>query len=151
MVMTKKHKTGERFFLTTTDGIGRYLNTVITYSGFWLVYDVSDSSDSCYLRCNTGTRENPQSILIRISNHPMRKVNVSIDYDLYAGFCREGAINYIQLIFRLNETIGLSIPERAHYLRPGTSLYRDYKIEMQKYAAMERKYGHWPRRARLYV
>jgi len=109
------------FYLTTTDGISRYLNTVLKTQGYDVSFNCSSQSDSCYIRFNTGLYTQDM-LSIRVSNHPVRKDNAVTNFDVYAG-----------------------------YFRPGANYFRYYKIEMQKRAACAKSKGYWPLSERFYV
>jgi len=147
----KRKEKDSSFYLTTTDGIGRYLNTVLTHWGYQVYYNYSEQSDSCYIKSDIGFMEEHNLINIRVSNHPVRKNDAIVDYDVYAGYLRPYAISYVDLIINLAALLGQKSPERINVLRPGTGSYRQYKIELQRRAAIAKAKGYWPISQRFYV
>ena len=148
--LVKKEK-DSTFFLITTDGIARYLNSVLSGWGYDVYYNCSGQSDSCYMESDIGFLETQELISVRISNHPVRGNNKTADYDVYAGYFRPGAISYVELIVKLADRLWQRIPERINMIQPGTENYRQYKIELQERAAMVRARGYWPLGQRFYV
>jgi len=146
-----KGEKNSTFYFTTTDGIGRYLNTVLTEWGYKVDYNDSGLSDSCYIRSDIGFLETQEEINVRISNHPIRSNDKDIDFDVYAGYFRKGAISYVDLIVKLADRLGQRIPGRIYTVQPGTKFYRLYKIELQERAAMVKARGYWPLGQRFYV
>jgi len=67
--MERKEK-DNNFYFTTTDGIGRYLNTVLKHWGYKVYFNNSEHSDSCYLKSDIGMLETNNLINVRVSNHP---------------------------------------------------------------------------------
>ena len=148
--MERKEK-DNNFYFTTTDGIGRYLNTVLKHWGYKVYFNNSEHSDSCYLKSDIGMLETNNLINVRVSNHPIRRNDIIVDYDVYAGYLRPSAISYVDLILNLAALLGQKAPERINVLRPGSDYYRQYKIELQRRAAIARTKGYWPKSQRFYV
>ena len=146
-----KREKDSTFFLTTTCGIGRYLNSVLSRWGYDLHYNYSSQSDSCYIKSDIGFLGTQEPILVRISNHPIKGNHKAADFDVYAGYLRPDAINYVELIVKLAGRLGQRIPGRINMIRPGTNYYRQYKIELQKRATMVKARGYWPLGERFYV
>jgi hypothetical protein len=146
-----KREKNSTFFLITTDGIGRYLNTVLSEWNYHVSFNYSSRSDSCYIKSDIGFLEEQDMILVRISNHPIMGKNKSADFDVYAGYFRPGAICYVELIIKLADRLGQRVPERINMIRPGTDYYRQYKIELHERAAMVRARGYSPLGQRFYV
>jgi len=147
----KRKDEDSSFFFTTTDGIGRYLNTVLTYWGYKVEFNNSNQSDSCYITSDIGFIEMYNPLKIRVSNHSIQKNETVVDYDVYAGFLRTSAISYVDLIYDLAFQLDQKVPRRIMALRPGSIYYRQYKIELQRRAAIVRTKGYWPKSQRFYV
>jgi len=147
----KRKDEDSSFFFTTTDGISRYINKVLSYWGYKVYFNNSEQSDSCYIKSDIGFIETHNPLKIRVSNHSIQNNNTVVDYDVYAGFLRPSAINYVELILNLAAMLGQRAPERVNVLRPGSDAYRQYIIELQKRAAIARTKGYWPKSQRFYV
>jgi len=147
----KRKDKDSSFFYTTTDGIGRYLNTVLKHWGYKVHFHNSEKSDSCYIKSDIGLMKTHNLIDIRVSNHPIWNNDGIVDYDIYAGYLRPSAISYVDLILNLAALLGQRAPERINVLKPGSDAYRQYKIELQRRAAIARTKGYWPKSQRFYV
>ena len=149
-VFSKEQK-DSNFYLTTTDGISRYLNTVLSGWGYHVFYNCSEQSDSCYIKSDIGFLEEHDIIHVRVSNHIIMNASTAVDFDVYAGYIRPGAVSYVELIIKLANHLGQRIPEKINMIQPGTEYFREYKIEMQERAAMTRNKGYWPTSQRFYI
>jgi len=140
----------QNYYLTSTYSIGRYLRSVLKNWGYYVFLNRSNKSDSCYLETDTGSMEEPNSILIRVSNHPVMNEK-TVDYDVYAGFERTGAVSYIDLIVKLAELLGHRVPSYLLRLHQGTYYYRQYRIQLRERANIAETRGYWPDSWKLYV
>jgi hypothetical protein len=86
--------------LTATRDIAQYLCETIQGLGFYVRYNQSSVSESMYININLGTREAPNTLHVRISNHPAPHHNsaVRFDYDIRADRFRYGTISYKKFI-----------------------------------------------------
>jgi hypothetical protein len=127
-----------RYFMNTVD-IANYLYKAIRDFGFYVWVNRSDCcySDSIYLKVNIGSREKPEALHIRVSNHPVpqHKTNIRYDYDICASRARKGATTYVKFIERFAQDQGKELPRYFRFIQPGTERYRDYTIRMQKRAS----------------
>jgi len=126
----------KQYYLTSTSGIASYLCRTITNLGFFVRYNRSDESESIYLNINLGTRESPDAIHVRISNHSVSRNNTSIrfDYDICGSRSRQGATTYIKFLVKFANEHGKKLPKVVQHLQPGTPKYKKYAISMQKRA-----------------
>ena len=127
----------KRRYLTSPSDIARYLCRTIAGFGFFVRYNRSDASESVYLNINRGTRESPDAIHVRISNHSVSRFNAAVrfDYDICGSRSRQGATTYIKFLAAFAREHGKPLPEEIHAFQPGTREYKQYAIAMQKRAA----------------
>jgi len=141
------------WFFTKPKVISKYLLTVFKDWGYAVYWNMSDDSESVYQKICLGTRESPKSLHIRISDHsiPTEKHWVTYQFDVYCGFEREGATNYIKLLLLLAEELNKPLPPVLEYIKTGTKPYRSYRIEMQRRKKMAKGRSRFFREERLYV
>lgn len=123
-------------YLTSPTAIARYLCETIRLAGFYVRCNQSDYSESMYLNINLGTREQPVTLHVRISNHAAPKSNKAVryDYDICGAYVRQGATTYVKVLLQLARQYGMSLPAELRRLQPGTPQYKDYAIRMQRRA-----------------
>jgi len=126
----------KEYFLTSPSGIANYLCRTIKDFGYFVQYNHSDNSESIYLNINIGTREAPDAIHVRISNHPVSRYNTSThyDYDICGSRSRQGATTYIKFLVKFASEHNKTLSKSIQHLRPGTPKYKKYAISMQKRA-----------------
>ena len=124
----------KQYYITSPSCIANYLHRTITGFGFFVRMNRSDVSDSHYLNINTGSRENPNSIHVRISNHPVSRYNTSThyDYDICGARARPGTITYIKFLAKFASQHDKPLPKGIQPLQPGTKKYKKYAISLQK-------------------
>ena len=124
-------------YLTSTEAISRCLYQILKGYGFYVRWNKSDRSESFYLKINLVTREAPNALHIRISNHsvPRHKKSVRYDYDICASRDRAGAISYVKFLFHFAQQHGIALPRRIQALQPGTASYKNYTLALQQRAA----------------
>lgn len=128
----------KRYFLTSSSGIANYLKRTILGFGYFVRVNQSLASDSFYLNINRGTKEMPDAVHVRISNHPSSKWNTDIryDYDICANHSRQGATTYIKFLTKFAAENNKPLPAGIRALQPGSYSYKKYSIGMQKRAAL---------------
>ena len=141
------------WYLISPRGISRFLSKVFRDWGYRVFWNQSDSSESFYLKLCLGTKEEPESLHIRISNHSLSQNNswVMFDVDLYCSYEREGATSYIKLLTKLAGELDKPLPAYLEKVRVGTMPYKRYSIEMQRQRRWARKKGRSFAGNRLYV
>ena len=122
------------WYFTSPEAISRYLTTVIRGWGYQAIWNRSDDSESVYIKVCLGTREAPESVHIRISNHsvPPKSLWIKFQFDVYCGHRREGATSYVKVLSKLAEMLGKPLPPYLKRTKAGTGLYKSYSIEMQR-------------------
>ncbi|MCL2196888.1 MAG: hypothetical protein FWB77_04670 [Treponema sp.] len=128
----------KKYFLTSPSGIASYLRRTISGFGYFVRVNQSLASESFYLNINRGTRETPNAVHVRISNHPSSRYNTDIryDYDICANHSRRGATTYIKFLAKFAAENNKPFPAGLQPLQPGTYWYKKYSIRMQKHAAL---------------
>jgi len=124
----------KQYYLTSPLGIARYMYRIITDFGYFVRCNRSDTSESVYLNINLGTKEAPDAIHIRISNHPVSRYNTKTqyDYDICGSCSRQGATTYIKFLVKFASEHNKTLSKAIQYLQPGTPKYKKYAISMQK-------------------
>ena len=127
----------KRYYLRSTSGIANYLCRTIGDYGFYVRHNHSDTSESVYLNINLGNQEAPNTVHVRISNHPApgHNTDVRYDYDICATHTRQGATTYIKFLSKFAKEHGKELPKGIQVLQPGTYLYKKYAISMQRGSA----------------
>ena len=127
------------WYLVSPEAISRYLYSVIKDWGYFVIWNTSDDSESCYLNANLGTMEEPKALHVRISNHtvPVKNQWIRFNVDLYCDHDREGATSYIKFLTKLSNELNRPMPASLDRVKAGTPLYKQYRIKMQHRA----KYG----------
>jgi hypothetical protein len=129
-----KNQLAHNWYLTNPEAISRYLVSVIKTWGYLVTWNQSEDSESLYLKICLGTPEDPKALHIRISNHtiPVKTLRVVFNVDVYCGYEREGAMNYVKLLAKLAEELGQPLPPAINRVKAGTQSYKYYRIEMQR-------------------
>jgi len=124
----------KQYYMTSPSGIANYLHRTVTDFGFFVRMNRSDISDSHYLNINTGSRESPTTIHVRISNHSVSRYNTTTyyDYDICGTRSRQGAITYIKFLAKFASQHDKPLPKGIQPLQPGTKKYRNFAISLQK-------------------
>ena len=132
-------ETNKGWYLVSPKAISQYLYSVINGWGYSVVWNTSDDSESCHLKVNLGTTEEPKALHVRISNHsvPVKNQWIMFNVDLYCGHDREGATSYIKFLTRLSSELNRPMPAGLNKVKAGTAFYKQYRLKMQQRA----KYG----------
>ena len=135
--IAKGERPMRRYYLTKPSHIAGYLYKTITGYDFFVRYNRSSVSESYYLNINTGTRDFPDTIHVRISNHSVSRNNKDtiFDYDICGNRSRSDATTYIKFLIKFAADHGKALPDVIEKLRPNTARYKRYAIGMQKRAA----------------
>ena len=141
------------WYLTGPQAISRYLVSVIRNWGYKVFWNLSDDSESIYLKVWLGTWESPKMFHIRISEHsiPPKNLWVVFDIDVYCEYEREGATNYIKLLSKLADELGKPLPPVLEKLKTGTEPYKNYRLEMQRRRKLANGRRQLFRAERIYV
>lgn len=128
----------KQYYLTSPSGIANYLCRTIASFGYFVQYYRSDASESIYLNIYLGTRESPDALRLRISNHSVSRYNAHIhfDYDICGSRSRQGATTYIKFLIKFANEHNKALSSAIQALQPGTPKYKQYAISMQKRAAV---------------
>ena|GEM_PF-4683952 len=118
-------------YVFNTKRIGAELINIIHYWGYNTFSNISDYSNSVYIKILAGTRAHPRAIHIRVADHGSNGGSSMFNYDVAASFSRNGAITYPKLIHRLAAYLGKPIPRRYCKLLEQDS-YKAYAIRLQE-------------------
>jgi len=140
------------WYFTSPEAISRYLTTVIRGWGYKTRWNLSDNSESVYIKACLGTKEAPKSLHIRMSNHTLPPNSRSMyNYDVYCGHRRKEATSYVKLLSGLAERLGKPLPCCLRSTNVGTKQYKTYSIEMQRRGKQASDRGSLFLEERLYV
>ena len=101
------------------------------YWGYPTESNISDLSNSVYIKLSVGSWKNPKAIHIRVANHRSNGGASLFNYDVAASFLRDGCITYPRLVNRLAGELGKQIPSVFYDLLSQEN-YKNYAITLQR-------------------
>jgi hypothetical protein len=122
------------YYLTSVSAIAHFFRSVLATWGLYVESNTSFQTESIYLKICLGTKEKPKNLHIRISNHPASLLHTAsvFDIDIFAGYARDGACNYIKVLMILATNLNKALPQYWEFWGLGSLAFKHYSIEMKR-------------------